>query len=79
MATGTGAPSVRGLTCASVVSGRETLFLEVALEETTFELGFEMHRGLPGGWGLGGHGKGLLTEGAEQRGPVACTGWCLAS
>lgn len=55
-----------------------------SLEEVTFELGFETHRGLPGGGRLGEHGKGLLPEDVRSRAmwarPAICPGfpWCLA-
>lgn len=41
--------------------------LDVVLEEVTFELGFETHRGLPEGWGLGGHGKDPPGERCQSR------------
>lgn len=63
-----------------VTLGRETLFLG----RGHFELGFETHRGLPGGGRLGEHGKGLLPEDVRSRAmwarPAICPGfpWCLA-
>ena len=42
-------------------------FLEVILEEVLSELGFEIHRGLPGGGTLGERGKSLLPEDVRSR------------
>lgn len=53
-------------------------FLEVVLEEVMFEWGFEIRRGLPGGWGLGEYGKGFLLEDFKSRAVWASSlRWCL--
>lgn len=47
--------------------GERECFLEVILEEVMSELGFETHRGRPGGGRLGKQGRGLLPEDVRSR------------
>ena len=54
-------------TCFGHVGRERQCFLEVILEEVMFELGFETHRGRPGGGRLGKQGKGLLPEDGRSR------------